>query len=215
VSHLARLAPAVAAIGAAFTVTSASAQTPAHLSTRDVSDEDRARDTMTRFAACVVKARPNLTKEALSKPAGAESVIALNDLMKPECLAGGQLRMGHAILRGALYRALYVREFGEDAEMPQFAAQSEGVAPSTGLQAFSECVLRAAPAATRTFVLAEVATPEEKQALTDLRPALSGCVDPREQLRFNSASLEAALAEALYKSSVVRTQGAIAPEVSE
>jgi hypothetical protein len=206
--RLAHLAPALAAIGAALVGVPAGAQTAAHLSTRDISDQDRARDTMTRFAACVVKARPNLTKEALAKTTPGESVAALNDLVKTECLAGGELRMAPDIFRGALYRALYMREFGENAEAPHVVAASEGVATSTPLQAFGDCVLRTAPAATRLFVVADVATPEEKQAFADLTPALGGCVDPREQMRFNRASLEATLAEALYKNSVALSQGA-------
>lgn len=199
-----RLAATVVGLSLVLTAAAGHAQRAAHLSTDDMSDEDRARDTMTRYAACLVKARPNLTKQALALPQGAESITALNDLMKPECLAGGQLRMGPAILRGALYRALFIREFGENAQALRFAAAGEGAAPSAGLDSFSECVLRAAPAATQTFVLAEVASPEEQQALSELRPAMSECVNPRGQLRFNAASLEAALAEALYKNSVAR-----------
>jgi hypothetical protein len=182
---------------------SVDAQRPANLSTRsDISDQERARDTMDRFAACVVKARPNLSKEALFKRSVAESYAALAALVKPECLAGGMLRMDPHIFHGAVSRALYLREFGAHAEPLHFSAGN--IAPAT--QGFAPCVLRAAPAATPTFVVADVGSPEERQALSDLGPALASCVNPREQIGFTPAALEALLADALYQSAVSDSQ---------
>ena len=205
---------ALAVIGAACASLPAAAQTPANLSTRDISDAERARDTMNRFAICVVRARPDRTREALAKTGYAESTAAMARLMKSECLAGGQLAMNPRDLRGALFRALYLREFGDDAEPLQFAPDSASPAASAPLESFGDCVLRAAPAATRVFVVAEVASNEEKQAIADLGPAMAGCVDPQAQLRFSPTSLEATLAEALYKRSVAAS-AAVAEERPE
>lgn len=200
------LVPTVAAICLVPGSVPATAQTPAHLSMRDIPPAERARDTMGRFAACVVKARPNITREALSKTTMAESTAALSDLVKPECLGEGTLRMDPNILRGALYRALYIREFGEKPVALQQVPGSGQPAAPDATQPFGDCVVRAAPAQTQMFVVAAPATSEEKRALADLGPALTGCIDPRVQIRFTPAALEAMLAEALYKYAVALSQ---------
>ncbi len=185
--------------------TSAAAQTPAHLSTRNISPAEQARDTMNRFANCVVRARPNMAKEAIAARPGPEGTAALLDLVKRECLAGGELRMDPHIFRGAISRALYLREFGENAAAPSFAPDGPDERPE--LRSFGECVIRAAPEAARVFVVADVATPAERQAIAELRPAMNGCINPREQIAFTPAALEAHLAEALYRNSVAQARG--------
>jgi hypothetical protein len=200
------LVSAVAACSVSAAGLPAEAQTAAHLSRRDISPAEQARDTMSRFAACVVKARPNMAREAVVASPGAESTAALVNLVKTECLAEGNLRMDPFIFRGAIYRALYIREFGENARAPEIAPDGPSDRPE--LRSFGECVIRAAPEATRVFVVADVASPEERQAIADLGPALNGCVNPREQIAFTPAALEAHLAGALYRNSVASAQGA-------
>lgn len=186
----------------------AEAQRAAYPSERDIPEGERARDTMSRFADCVVRARPDMTRDALAKTDFAESTKALNALVKRECLGRGELVMNPRVLRGALYRSLYIREFGRDAAPLQFADAGEAAAGSVPARSFNDCVVRAAPAAVRDFVVAEVATDRENQALAELGPAMAGCIDPREQLRFSPTVLEGILAEALYKNSVALAQGA-------
>jgi hypothetical protein len=198
------LVSAVAACGVAATGMPAEAQTAAHLSRRDISPAEQARDTMGRFATCVVRARPNMVREAVAVRPGPDSNAALVGLVKTECLAEGELRMDPFIFRGALFRALYLREFGKNVPAPRFAPDGPEDRPE--LRSFGECVIRGAPEATRAYVIAEVASPEEKQALAELGPALNGCINPREQVRFTPAALETHLAEALYENTVAQAR---------
>ncbi len=185
---------------ASFAATSAPglAQRAANLSGRDIPASERARDTMNRFAICIVKARPNMVREALAQPFGPARISALNNVVKKECLAGGTLRMDPGILEGALYRALYFRDFGEDHEMAP-VAMTVPTSASDSWQTFGDCVVRTDPRNAQAFLLADPATPEEAAALEGVRPALAACISPEQQVGFSPARLQAVLARALYQ----------------
>lgn len=190
-----------------FAATPSQGQVAANLSTRDVTETDQARDTLYRFAACVVKARPRMTKEALAVTSQPEANKAFQALVKPECLNGGFLRMDAAAIRGPLYRALYLREFGKNE--PGFAAlpPEQPSEEDRGYHAFGACVMRVAPDTTRTFVLALPGSSEEHQALAALRPTFEACVNPREQLVFTKVAMDSTLAQALYERAVAVSHG--------
>jgi hypothetical protein len=190
------------ALSAMLMTAPARGQVAAMHSDRDVSAPDRARDTLYRYAECLVKARPRMTKEALAIQSTTEATRAFIALMKPECLDGGYLRMDAVAIRGPLYRALYLREFGkhEPDLSPLPTEQSAG--EDKGYHAFGACVMRIAPANSRAFVLALPGSGEESAALTALRPAFDECVNPQEQLVFTKAALDSTLAQALYERAV-------------
>jgi hypothetical protein len=203
-----------AAIGASlmaasclFASTPSYSQVAANLSSRDVTETDQARDTLYRFATCVVKARPRMTKEALALTSQPEANKAFQALVKPECLNGGFLRMDAAAIRGPLYRALYLREFGHNEPGFDPLPAEQPSDEDRGYHAFGACVMRVAPDMTHAFVLALPGSSEEHQALAALRPTFEACVNPKEQLVFTKVALDSTLAQALYERAVAVSHG--------
>ena len=143
-----------------------------------------------------------MTKKALAETSPLEAHKAFQALVKPQCLAEGYLKMDAAAIRGPLYRAMYLREFGEDE--PHFTAlpPEQPSDENRGYRAFGSCVMRVAPDMTRAFVLARPGSDEENRALTALRPTFDICVNPEEKLVFSKATLDSALAQALYERAV-------------
>lgn len=173
----------------------------ARLSTRDVSAAAQARDTMNRYAECVVKTRAAAVRRALStETPDAE----LARLASDDCLASGQLQMGTSLFRGALYRALYLRDFGRDAELP--AGEATPAASTNPLLLFGDCVARLDPAQTQAFVVAMPATPGEDEAVAALGASFERCVVAGDRIGFSKTVLQGALAEALYKRSAAAAE---------
>lgn len=181
----------------------------AEVTARDVSAADRARDTMNRYGVCVVRMKAIAVKRALSQPTDEAVDRALAATAIDECLRSGELKMSRSLFRGAVYRALYIRDFGQvsqgqitgGAQREGAAAEPVAATPMNLLQRFGDCVVRIAPADARALVLATAATQEERSAITRLGPALGSCVAPTGQVRFSRAVLQGVLAEALYKRS--------------
>jgi hypothetical protein len=181
--------------------TPGSAQRAANVSTRDISPADRARDTMNRYAICLVDVRRRAVKHALAKIDLQERQTALQRIAASKCLYGGDMQMPEPVFRGALYRALYLEEYGVPpaaaADVP--AAADDAADP---LQAFGDCVAARKPEAVHALVVAKVATTEENAALSELAPLFGDCAPPRAQIEFSRSMLQATLAEALYKRAV-------------
>jgi hypothetical protein len=191
------------------------AQRAANLSGRDISPGEQARDTMNRFAICVVKARPTMVQRALAETSQARKILALSNVAKSECLAGGFLRMDPPIFEGALYRALYLREFGDN--LAAVRALSEGPAaefPDARLT-FADCVVRTDPAAAHALLASAPVTAEEQAALAALGAAFAACVPADQQLQFSPGYLQAVLAQAIYKRAVQTASGASRREAAE
>lgn len=176
---------------------------PAELSSRAIPAGEQARDTMNRYAICLVRSRYLAMRSALSKTSPVEVDVALRKIVHRDCLAEGSLRMPAALLRGASYRALYLRDFGPNS--PVVPAGVEGSSEAAGstvgdpLSTFAHCVLTQNPDAARAFVLSSPATPAEGEALAALTPALGNCIAPGDKVRFSRSVLQGALSEALYK----------------
>lgn len=166
-------------------------------SVRDVSEEDRARQTMNSYAACLVRTRSVKVSRALARPT-AEVQSALAGLADSSCLNDGKLKMSGDLLRGALYRALYLRDFARTAPVSD-AAPGAVPASSDVLQQFGYCVDQADPLNARAFVASVPATGAERAALQGLGPALSRCVAPGNNVRFSRSTLQGVLAEAAYR----------------
>jgi hypothetical protein len=184
----------------------------AQVSSRDVSAAARARDTMNRYAECIVKTRTAPVRRALSQPTYGAVNAELAKLASNDCIAGGELQMGQALFRGAIYRAMYIRDFGADAELP--AIDATPLSAREPLVVFGDCVVRLDPAATRAFVMARPATSEEARAVASLGASFNRCVSPGDQIQFSKTVLQGALAEALYKRSTASAASAEQAEVN-
>lgn len=180
----------------------AGAQVSARLSTRDIPAAEQARDTLYRYALCLVGARRGRVERALAIRDEAERGAELGRIATSHCLLEGRIQMGEPLLRGALYRALYLKDFGEAGTGELRVSSSPDEVSNDPLGAFGNCVMSIAPDSVRAFVVARPITPEEDVALNALMPNLAGCVAPGDKVKFNRAMLQAILAEALYKTSI-------------
>ncbi len=169
----------------------------AAVSTRDLSPGGQARDTMNRYAECIVKMHAAAVRRALAQPTYEGANAQLARLAGGECLAGGDLIMGESLFRGAIYRALYIRDFGRLSALPG----GDGALPQADdpMLVFGDCVARLDAEQTRAFVVARPASVEESDAVAKLGPSFGRCLAPGNQARFSKTVLQGALAEALYK----------------
>lgn len=176
-------------------------------SDRPLSATDKARDLMNQYGICVVKQHLPGVKRALSLPDDRAIDNALIKLATDDCLVTGELRMSEPLFRGAVFRAMYVRDFGTKSPAALDPVNNPKVKPADAGPAanFGDCVARLSPVPARELVLSNPATPQEQQAIAALRPALADCLPPKQQARFTSWGLQASLAEALYRRTVALT----------
>ncbi|WP_419809514.1 hypothetical protein [Sphingomonas sp.] len=169
------------------------------------SDADRAHRTMNDYGVCLVKSRFTAVRRAIASPEG-QVDGALSSLAIDDCLQSGELRMSRTLMRGAVFRALYIHDFGRRPPVAPIieTSVSTNVPPGDNpLRVFGRCVLGSDAANTRAFVLAVPATSAERDALRGLAPALARCVAGGQTIRFSRATLQGVLAEAAYRSSSV------------
>ena len=166
-------------------------------SERSVSPADQARQTMNDYAVCIVHARVAAVQKALSLANDAKVDEALANLANRECLMRGELRMPRQLLRGAVYRALYLRDFGRSPPAP--SASDAAPTGESMFEQFGSCVNTADASDVREFVMSVPATKREAAALSALGPALGRCIAPGNQIRFSRAVLQGVLAEAAYR----------------
>jgi hypothetical protein len=151
---------------------------------------------MNDYAVCLVTSHHGAVRKAWARKSDAEVAAALAKVSVSDCLAEGRLIMPPQLLRGALYRALYLRDFGK---RPPSASASGPMHEDNPLRLFGHCVYAIDPVDVRAFVMADPATALEKEAIAALGPALAQCVSPGSQIRFSPAVLQAILAEAAYR----------------
>lgn len=177
------------------------------------SNADRARAWLAGYAACVAKRDPKRVAEVLDAEIGsAPPVFDLVESNYDACLSTGgdadELRMSPRILRGALYAERVTKMVDR---MPADAAQAAPLAlpPIASLSTddqlrvslvrFGECVMHADPAKALAFVAADPGKAGETNALQVITPLLGGCLDEGVQIKLSLPILEAALAEAIYR----------------
>jgi hypothetical protein len=184
----------------------------ARLSTRDISPADQARDTMNRYAECIMKTRPAAVRRALSRP-DAVIPVELAKIADGDCLMNGELRMNASLFRGAIFRAIYMRDFSHE-PLPSAWGEAAMTASANPLLTFADCVVQLDPNNARSFVLAKPATPDERDAVANLSATLGRCVAPGDQVGFSKTVLQGALAEALYRRTEASAVAAEAAEVN-
>lgn len=173
-----------------------------------MSEADRARATMNDYAKCLVTNRPGLAKQAAELPDDARAVRALNRLAISDCLYSGGLVMPHEVLRGAIYTALYKRDYLRSYPpaksvaidyMAGNAGSSTAARNWATIRMFASCVSRMDPINARAAVLARVASVEERETYTKLTPAMGDCLTAKGSVTFSKTVLQGALAEVLYR----------------
>lgn len=180
-------------------------------SDRPLSDTDKSREMLNQYGYCVMMQHLGGVQRALALPDDAAIERALSKLATDDCLLTGQLRMSPPLLRGAIYRAMYVREFSYLSQAARAAVIPAAGQPGEEVDAapsitFGGCVAKLASEAARDLVMASPASRSEDQALAALRPALADCLPPKQQVRLTRWGLQATLAEALYRRTVALTE---------
>ncbi|MDO7833610.1 hypothetical protein Q4610_00995 [Sphingobium sp. HBC34] len=175
-----------------------------------LADADRARLTMHEFADCIVATS---SSEALRyRELGymvPETKKVLTKLAQSECLRAGQLAMPSDLLRGAIFRSYFLREFGNvsppvDSKEVDFSRFVTDPASASGgqyllLMSLGSCTVRADTAKAAAYVRSTPGSDGETKALGALKPVLGPCYPAGAQLKMNKSVLSALLAEALYR----------------
>lgn len=171
-----------------------------------------ARRVLVNGVTCLLDQRPSNVRSFLKMfPDGKDAARAATYLNQGDCVdgqsGGQQMRFGPAMLRGAIYKAMYIRAFGtavpELGATPGFAAETDGQSSDAGrayvaARAFGECVVRRDPGTARALVLAEVESTDERKALTAIAPSFAGCMQ-KDQPELTRAGVTGVIAEVLYR----------------
>lgn len=151
--------------------------TPAEIPLKHLSQSDRTRATILAFSACVVARSRAAVERALALPIGDSAAAkAFSELMLPDCLRYGELKMSGSLVRGGLFNALYRKDFGRASSTPlsdKLIDYKQDVSDLTtqgsqtyiGLHDFADCVVRADPVNTRMVVLAVVGSSAEREPI--------------------------------------------------
>lgn len=185
--------------------------------------KEAARKTVDAFAECLVSRSPGrvakLADLAVDTPAYDKQYRSLFKTMGDECLSDGQLGFSALIIRGALYSALYNREFKLNPPLAFDPAintgnralysepYSDAARSAIALNNMGECVARADAANVRALLGSVPGSDFEDQTFRTLLPKISGCITKDNKITFSKVILKGVLAEGLYRLSVAhRTQ---------
>lgn len=181
------------------------------------SASDNVRETLRKYAACLLTIEPRAVERTLAAAPGEQSAKLMRRLATERCLYEGSLSFVPSLLRGALFAAAYRRDYGSDAPPPSptrvdFAAGipegGQDREANIGLLLFADCVAQADPKDARTAVLAPVGSDEEARAYGGLLPHLNGCLFKGQEITFSKGVLSGILAEVLYRNAAQSQAGA-------
>lgn len=177
-----------------------------------LSDDDVARKVAQEFGRCAIQRFPRQADQLAEKvmtPAQVRSTLV--GMTSSDCLMGGSLTMPANLMRGAIFAALYQRDFKKG--QPEFLAEPFDFRPyagtidtseSNGFMArasLSSCLVRAEPAGSRALILSPVASADETAALALLTAKFSGCAPKGQVIRLTQEAFIGLIAESLYRES--------------
>lgn len=165
---------------------------------------------MGEFARCLVDRHPTRLASALAVIDTPAFRPAALKLASDECLGGGMISFNLNGLRGPLFVELYRRKaiaeasgrvWGPPVARIDLAAKPEDVAAKRhfALLAVSDCVVGKDRAAAAAIVRAPSVSRAQDAAITAIKPTLGGCLPKGVEVRLGKESLEAGLAEVLYR----------------
>jgi hypothetical protein len=175
--------------------------------------QDKARETLDRFAECEMRLRQASIERAIQlTPWRKVESDALRSLADERCLAAGELAIPPALLRGAFFTALYRERFSNGPpSLPATPIDFSDGSPNASdndartamaLRQFGDCVARRDIADAHAFVLSRAGTSQEATAMQGLVPHLRPCVVQGSTWQLNKSVLTATLAEVLYREGV-------------
>lgn len=179
---------------------------------------DAARATMEAFAACTVSRFTGralaLTDVPVDSPRYERLFRNMYDGYDEVCLSGiegGTLSFSSALYRGALFQALYEREFKRNGPTDFSAVTDTGyrglystplsaeARTAIALEQFGECVSRADPSGVQKLLRQRAGSSDEDDAINALRPKFAACIPKDQTIRFSPSILKGAVAEGLYR----------------
>ena len=180
-----------------------------------------ARLTLRQFGNCTLRRTPQVAVQVINLPVDeAEFDKTIRRIASEDCLVDGDLHMPPSLLRGALFEALYLRDFGRAVApalkgVPSFdyaQGYSRPLSPAAqnaiGLAVVADCVARTSPIAAHEFITSLPGSKLEDRAFTVVGRLLPGCVPPNQTFKFSRSVVRSSVAEAMYRlSGVARGQG--------
>ena len=174
------------------------------------SQADRGRITMINFAGCLIKLnRRNAMKFLTVFPGALDYRQRAVKIAAPGCLDGGALKFNEQLLRGSLFTQLYAERFTKSSpplrtESIDYTADGVGQNPAAisayaATRQFVECVVRAAPEASRAVVLVPIGSLEDDEAFKTITPILGPCLVQGAEVKLSRPALSGLLAEILYR----------------
>ncbi len=190
-----------------------------------LSDQDRARVAMYRYAKCAVEKNRSMIELYLKTAAGSKAAHKrANSLSVDDCLSTGEMRFNEFLFRGGVYDVLYQKDYRKVGPL-DFAATPDVDYAAVGADALetpspshvaliqvADCTVRKAPEEARNLILSGVASKSEGVAFASIVPSMEGCLSQGSQLKFSKSVLRGVIGEALYRLSVRASQPKTATE---
>lgn len=177
-----------------------------------------ARQSLAEFAKCLSVNQAGRIGEIIALPADStkyrRAALRLYETADAMCAGDATLKYNPVLFAGAMYEALYVRDFGYGgpAAFPESvttryveryrAPYSADARQAIALEQFGECVARAEPGAARQLVLSVPGTPAEETQLAALKPRFGACVINGKTVEMSKGVIRGAVAEGLYRLSI-------------
>ncbi len=198
--------------------------TPVFVSAQDMLPAHEAEKDLAEYADCVAK------RKAFRKPVAeflrvvpdsapfyrasmkAADLTCLNDAAVRRRASKLEMRLQPATFRGALYPALYRRDYGKagpPAGMATVAAydlakEFDGEVSTLPAdyapgRAIGDCIARKAPHDVHSMLVSHPWSTGEDAAIGRLKPVLANCLPSQQTVRFSREALRAYVGEATYK----------------
>ena len=179
-----------------------------------------ARLTSKRFGECSVARAPVAAMQLVDTPVDSPDYDRLvRRVIVDECLSVGELTLPHLVIRGALFEALYAKDFGRQAKtslkaVPTYDYSSGYSRPFSGnaqnvigLAGVGDCVARTSPIAAHELITSLPGSGIEDRAFATVARILPGCIPPKQTFKFSRSVVRASVAEAMYRlSGIARAQ---------
>jgi hypothetical protein len=171
-----------------------------------------ARKTLREFATCAAAGHPGIVEAAIDDAVDTKSYRRkLIDVSNEDCFSSGEMQMPAELLRGALFEAMYLREFGDapnpdltsaasyDYSAPYSKPLSEEAQNTVGLAIVGDCVTRTASEKVHALLASVPGSPAEDRGFAEVAKILPGCVPPNKTFRFSRSVVRGSVAEALLR----------------
>ncbi len=182
-----------------------------------------ARTAMLQFAQCIVSRDKGRVARILQLAVDDAEYRRLSNRLfettDDECLSDGGVSFNSTLFVGALFEALYIRDFKYDGptafpasvttpyltlyKPPYSATERQALA----LEQFGECVARAEPVEARKLLLVMPGTAIEREQFALLAPRFGACVVKGSTVAMSKSIIRGSLAEGMYRLSRVVVDG--------